>query len=49
MVEYQNGVAMMGGGHPSETIQYLYDTENRWVGENVLNSSGYLEDEVRFA
>ena len=47
-VEYSDGTAY-SGGNADKIIDYLYDTENRWVGENILNGSGQVEHETRFA
>jgi RHS repeat-associated protein len=35
------------GGDPIEVVDYLYDVENRWIGENIF--SGGTEHEIRFA
>ena len=32
---------------PTQVVDYLYDVENRWIGENIFTSSG--EHETRFA
>ncbi len=34
------------GGSPTEVVDYLYDVENRWIGENIFNGT---EHEIRFA
>jgi hypothetical protein len=36
------------GGAPTQIITYLYDVENRWIGENIENGSGVIEHETRF-
>jgi RHS repeat-associated protein len=35
------------GGDPTEVVDYLYDVENRWIGENI-DSNG-TEHQIRFA
>ena len=25
------------GGDPTQVVDYLYDVENRWIGENIFN------------
>ena len=47
-VEYPSYSAYNTTG-PTEIIDYLYDTENRWIGENICNGSGLIEHETRFA
>jgi RHS repeat-associated protein len=34
------------GGDPTEVVDYLYDVENRWIGENIFNGT---EHQIRFA
>ena len=38
------------GGSPTEVVDYLYDVENRWIGENIdSNGDGQIDHETRFA
>jgi RHS repeat-associated protein len=38
------------GGDPTEVVDYLYDVENRWIGENIdSNGDGQLDHQIRFA
>ena len=32
-----------------ETFVLFYNTENRWIGENICNGSGLIEHKTRFA
>jgi RHS repeat-associated protein len=34
------------GGSPDQVVDYLYDVENRWIGENIFNGT---EHQIRFA
>ena len=34
------------GGSPTEVVDYLYDVEDRWIGENIFNGT---EHQIRFA
>ena len=37
------------GGSPTEIVDYLYDVENRWIGENIdSNGDGVIDHETRF-
>ena len=35
------------GGDPTQVVDYLYDVENRWIGENIF--TGGTEHQIRFA
>ncbi len=35
------------GGSPTEVVDYLYDVEDRWIGENIF--TGGTEHQIRFA
>ncbi len=35
------------GGSPTEVVDYLYDVEDRWIGENIF--TGGSEHQIRFA
>ncbi len=38
------------GGVPTQIVDYLYDVENRWIGENIdSNGDGLIDHETRFA
>ncbi len=38
------------GGDPTQIVDYLYDVENRWVGENIdLDGDGQVDRRIRFA
>ena len=38
------------GGVPTEVVDYLYDVENRWIGENIdSNGDGQIDHKIRFA
>jgi RHS repeat-associated protein len=45
------------GGSPTEVVDYLYDVENRWIGENIFSplpsgegqGEGFTEHQIRFA
>ena len=45
--DYTDYSAYSGWAH--KIIDYLYDTENRWIGENILSGRGLIEHETRFA
>jgi RHS repeat-associated protein len=49
--EYASGTAYASGaGQPTEIIDYLYDTENRWIGENIISGiARHVVHETRFA
>jgi RHS repeat-associated protein len=37
------------GGDPTQIVDYLYDVENRWIGENVdADGDGTVDHQVRF-
>jgi RHS repeat-associated protein len=36
------------GGAPTQIIAYLYDVENRWIGENIESGAGVIQHETRF-
>ena len=36
-------------GSPEQVVDYLYDTENRWIGENIdLDGDGVIDHQTRF-
>jgi hypothetical protein len=45
------------GGDPTEVVDYLYDVENRWIGENIFSplptgegqGEGFTDHQIRFA
>jgi RHS repeat-associated protein len=38
------------GGDPTRIVDYLYDVENRWIGENVdVDGDGTIDHQTRFA
>ena len=38
------------GGSATEVVDYLYDVENRWIGENIdSNGDAQIDHEIRFA
>ena len=38
------------GGTPTEVVDYLYDVENRWIGEDIdLGGDGQIDHRTRFA
>jgi len=38
------------GGAATSIVDYLYDAENRWIGENVDSTGdGQIDQEIRFA
>jgi RHS repeat-associated protein len=36
------------GGAPTQIIAYLYDVENRWIGENIESGASVIQHETRF-
>ena len=38
------------GGVPTQIVDYLYDVENRWIGERIdSNGDGVIDRQIRFA
>jgi len=38
------------GGYAAQIVDYLYDVENRWIGENIdSNGDGKIDHQTRFA
>ena len=45
--QFANGAAY-ASGTPTQVVDYLYDAEGRWIGENILNGSGAVDEQERF-
>jgi RHS repeat-associated protein len=42
--------ASFSSNSPTQVVDYLYDVENRWIGENIdSNGDGQIDHEIRFA
>jgi RHS repeat-associated protein len=42
--------AALGGKLPEKVVDYLYDVENRWIGESIdSNGDGQIDHQIRFA
>ncbi len=38
------------GGDPTQVVDYLYDVENRWIGEDIdFDADGLVDRQLRFA
>ncbi len=42
--------AALSGNSPTQVVDYLYDVENRWIGENIdFDGDGVVDHQIRFA
>ena len=47
--DYATYVALSGNS-PTQVVDYLYDVENRWIGESIdSNGDGQIDRQIRFA
>ena len=49
-VEFFANYASFSGNSPTKIVDYIYDVENRWIGENIdSDGDGQIDHQTRFA